>query len=466
MIDLVGKKISTVSGNEYLLNEIVAQGAQGVVYKESSGEYMIKLYFPANEIQRTNQIKKIKWLIRQNYPERFIMPLELIEEPYLGYSMKRVKGHFQLNKLLIPSKEIKFSEWYNGYAGGLRRRLYLAYQIAYSFHILHKDNKAYCDISGNNILVAEGKSIASVCMIDIDNLYVPGMDKSSVLGTLRYMAPEISNNQMQPDILTDDYSLAVIIFELLRVAHPFIGDKIYKGTPDMENEAFQGKYPYIDDEDQTFNKSTQSLPADTIFNSKLKSLFEKTFIDGKNNRMMRTTAFEFAQGCLYAANNLMKCKHCGAWYYPVNQENNKYNCPWCEKNNDRPNHLQFGDDCKIIINGNAIRKEPERIQTYILKESKNDITNNYILRDMYDIDFKSYFKVGFSREQKKYYLLNPDNNGLWLLKNGTKIPIEVNQLDEKELSKNDIIYFGKPSEFEDEQSGVKMNKIRRFAQVK
>jgi len=94
MIDLIGKKITSVSGTEYLLMEIVGQGAQGVVYEESSGNYLIKLYFALRENQSLNQVNKIKWLLQQSYPDRFIMPLDLILKPYVGYVMKKVRGHF------------------------------------------------------------------------------------------------------------------------------------------------------------------------------------------------------------------------------------------------------------------------------------------------------------------------------------------------------------------------------------
>jgi len=367
--------------------------------------------------------------------------------------------------LLIPPQKKKFAEWYNNYSGGLRRRLYLGYQIAQSLHILHKDNKAYCDISGNNILVAVDKAKASICMIDIDNLYVPGTDKSGILGTVRYMAPEVTNRQMQPDIFTDDYSLAVILFELLRVGHPYVGDEVLNGTPEMENKAYKGDYPYVDDEEKSFNRSSQMLPAEVVFNPKLKELFKKTFVEGKFNRMSRTTAFEFARACFEAANVLIKCSSCGAWHYPLTRQNNQVICPWCDSGNDIPTFLKFGDDRKLIIRGKEIR-ESKGLYTYILRASTNDITSNYIFREIKEADFKSYFKIKYAKNQNKYYLLNPDNNEIWFVKAGTTKPKSLTSFDQQVLNRNDILYFGDPSEFETEQNDGKKHKIRRFAQVK
>ena len=98
-------------------------------------------------------------------------------------------------------------------------------------------------------------SIASICMIDIDNIYIPGGDSGNVLGTSRYMAPEIMNKQVSPDIFTDAYSLALILFELLRVGHPYVGDMVEDGTPEQQTQAYLGLYPYEDDPDTDVNRS-------------------------------------------------------------------------------------------------------------------------------------------------------------------------------------------------------------------
>ena len=234
MQDLEGKMIKTAAGTQYLLTEKIGEGAQGVVYDEAMDKFLIKLYRKGSPIQNQNKLQKLNWLLIQNYPDQFIKPLEIIEDPFIGYVMKKVKGHVSLNKLLIPPRDTAFSEWYNSQTGGLRRRLFLGYKIAMQFALLHESNRAYCDISGTNILVNEDPGIASVCMIDIDNIYIPGGNSGNVLGTSRYMAPEIINRQMEPDIFTDDYSLAVILFELLTTGHPYVGDIVINGTPEKQ----------------------------------------------------------------------------------------------------------------------------------------------------------------------------------------------------------------------------------------
>ncbi len=448
MKDLEGMIITSISGQNYLLTEKVdKQGAQGVVYEESTGKFIIKLYKRGNEFQNRNRLNKLEWLAKQSYPDQFIKPLDLFVEPYIGYAMEKVVDHVSLNKLLVPSREMSLSGWYNEETGGLRRRLFLGYKIAMQFALLHESNRAYCDISGNNILVNKDPGVASICMIDIDNIYIPGGDSGNILGTSRYMAPEIMNKQMQPDIFTDDYSLAVILFELLRCGHPYVGDMVEDGTPEQQEQAYRGLYPYVDEEDSP-NMSTQMLPAEVVFTTKLANLFHKTFVKGKENRVARATAREFALACLEASNKVMKCPECGHWHFASPDKNRKYFCPWCDEENSRPFFLQFKDRYYVLDAKTRKRvvMEEQPVESFVLREEKNAITNNYISnlyvkRDKFSRPVDQYFAINKAKDGK-FYLVNSKNSVLYLLKNGqkTRVPI-TKDLGAVEIGYKDRIFF-------------------------
>ena len=361
--------------------------------------------------------------------------------------MEKVVDHVSLNKLLVPSREMSLSEWYNEETGGLRRRLFLGYKIAMQFALLHESNRAYCDISGNNILVNKDPGVASICMIDIDNIYIPGGDSGNILGTSRYMAPEIMNKQMQPDIFTDDYSLAVILFELLRCGHPYVGDMVEDGTPEQQEQAYRGLYPYVDEEDSP-NMSTQMLPAEVVFTTKLANLFHKTFVKGKENRVARATAREFALACLEASNKVMKCPECGHWHFASPDKNRKYFCPWCDEENSRPFFLQFKDRYYVLDAKTRKRvvMEEQPVESFVLREEKNAITNNYISnlyvkRDKFSRPVDQYFAINKAKDGK-FYLVNSKNSVLYLLKNGqkTRVPI-TKDLGAVEIGYKDRIFF-------------------------
>ena len=449
MQDLEGKVIQTASDKKYILTDIAGEGAQGVVYNEASDKYLFKLYNKSNSIIEQRKLSKLRWLIKQDYPSEFIKPLDLVEEPYVGYMMKKVKEHMSLNKLLVPSKEVSFSEWYNRETGGLRRRLFRAYKISMQFALLHDSNRAYCDISGSNILIHKDPNIASICMIDIDNIYIPGGDAGNVLGTSRYMAPEIIKRQLPPDIFTDDYSLAVILFELLRVGHPYVGDIVDDGTPEQQTQAYLGMYPYVDDEETDLNRSTQMLPKEVTFTKHLNELFYQTFVEAKDNRMKRSSARDFAIACLEASNRVMKCPECGCWHLAKINNKKEYICPWCDAINNKPLFLQFKDRYSITLNDKdklKLDNNDVTVNSFVLRDEMNEVTNNYvsnfyIKRNKFAKPVERYFTIRKAKDGK-FYLLNSKNNELYIQKKGERKIRQVADGDEPiEINRGDKIFF-------------------------
>ena len=233
MQNLAGETITTADGKRYKLSKLAGYGAQGVVYEDDSGTKMIKLYYPTgSSIVDEDILERLRFIRNVKMPRNFVAIQEIIDKPYVGYVMDKVIDHKPLNTYLIPDKDLPFAEWYNK-GLGFRERIFIGYIIAKAFGELEKSNLSYCDISGNNILVKTDKN-ASIKMIDVDNIYVAGKGASSVLGTPRYIAPEVISRQKNPDVLSDNYSLAVILFELLRVGHPYISDDVLDGTPEDE----------------------------------------------------------------------------------------------------------------------------------------------------------------------------------------------------------------------------------------
>jgi DNA-binding helix-hairpin-helix protein with protein kinase domain len=308
--NLTGETIITGDGEKHKLGKLAGYGAQGVVYEDGTGSKMIKLYYPTgSNVIDEDILERLRFIRNVKMPPNFVEIEDIVDKPYVGYVMEKVVDHKPLSTYLIADKEMSFSEWYNQGLGFLER-IFVGYIIAKAFGALERSNLSYCDISGNNILVKAEKSV-SIKMIDVDNIYVAGKGTAAVLGTPRYIAPEVVSRQKNPDVLSDNYSLAVILFELLRVGHPYISDDILDGTPENEDAALAGKYDYVTDEN-----STNMLPADIVLTDKLKNLFQRCFIDGKKNRLASPSAREFEFALLEASNKVIKCPACGAWHYP------------------------------------------------------------------------------------------------------------------------------------------------------
>lgn len=450
MENLTGKILTSCSGKKYFLASIIGEGAQGVIYRTEDEESVIKLYKTGSELSNKRRLRKLEWLTRINYPDQFIKPYDIFDSPYIGYAMKNVQGHISLNKLLVPSREMSVSEWYNGATGGLYRRLLIGQKIATQFAKLHRMNMAYCDLSGNNILVNENKSINSVCMIDIDNIYIPGAEESNILGTSRYMAPEIINRQINPDIFTDSYSLAVILFELLKIGHPYIGDIIEDGTPGQMTAAYRGLYPYVEDPENDMNRSSQMLPSNVVFTTPIKKLFEKTFVDGKDNRLNRIRAQEFATAFQKASNLLVKCSSCGCWHYARANDNHEYECPWCDAPYEKPMRIAFCERYNCKLNGKSIPLQDNHIEDFILKDdfilkerAVNIITKNYIRNSYEDENSNSSdecFSVRLSKDGK-FCIINTTGQLLSIRKAGTEKDIPVKKNEYQIIEKGDYLFF-------------------------
>lgn len=462
MQNLTGETIVTVDGKKHILGEIAGYGAQGAVYEDGTGNKMIKLYYPSgSKVIDEDILKRLRFIRDVKMPANFVEIEDIVDNPYVGYVMKRVSDHKPLNSYLIPDQEMSFSEWYNQ-GLGFRERIFIGYVIAKAFGDLERNNLSYCDISGNNILVKVGKNV-SIKMIDVDNIYVAGKGTAAVLGTPRYIAPEVISRQKNPDVLSDNYSLAVILFELLRVGHPYISDDILDGTPEDEENALAGKYEYVTDDN-----STNMLPADIVLTDKLKKLFERCFVDGKKNRMARPSAQEFEFAFLEASNKVIKCPSCGAWHYPRKNGRVYEGCPWCDAQSKPKARLNFYD---ILIDGDDYRTgksvdgnpKGKLVNSYILREGKNQIKNLYVLR--YDDPGKDVKRAGenyltIAKDRDSYWAYSATNKdtivfrkyqgGTYSLKNrkGTMTKqcrageyIKLNSDEALKMENGDFIYF-------------------------
>ena len=443
MQNLTGETIITVDGIKYKLGKLAGYGAQGVVYEDISGKKMIKLYYPSgSDIVEKDIKERLRFIRDVKMPKNFVAVLDIVDRPYTGYVMDKVEEHKPLNSYLIQDKNMSFSEWYNQ-GLGLRERIFIGYIIAKAFGELERSNLSYCDISGNNILVRTDKA-ASIKMIDVDNIYVAGKGTATVLGTPRYIAPEVISRQKNPDVLSDNYSLAVLLFELLRIGHPYISDDILDGTPEDEEEALAGKYEYVNDEN-----STNMLPANIVFTDKLKQLFERCFVKGKNNRIERPSAKEFEFALLEASNKLIKCPSCGAWHYPRKSGKVYDGCPWCDAVSKPKARLNFYD---VLTEGGNYRtgriadgsKQGKLVNTYILREGKNQIRSLYVLR--YDDPSKDKLSADnfmtIAKNEAGYWAYNEFNKaGIVVLQYSTRKYIEIENKKALLLQNGDCIYF-------------------------
>lgn len=204
-------------GSSWRVGALLGEGGQGSVFAlepaDRSGPALaLKWYRP--EAAHPEQHAALVRLAQRPAPsEAFLWPVEVVQGPDggFGYVMRlRPEGYLPVADLLTGRVDASFST--------VTR---LCMGLADCFLQLHAQGLCYRDISLGNVFFDPATGAPLVC--DNDNVGVDGQDQARVLGTSRFMAPEVVVGSALPSTATDLYSLAVLIFYLLMFHHPLQG---------------------------------------------------------------------------------------------------------------------------------------------------------------------------------------------------------------------------------------------------
>ena len=131
-------------------------------------------------------------------------------------------------------------------------------------------------------------------------------------------------------------------FKLLALCHPFIGKKVLEpnaddggwdaepiadGTPaDLDEQAYSGFLPFVDDEDDDSNQGFSGLPRGLVATPKLRLLFQETFGAGRMQPHRRPVMGFWALELAKAFDLSLECRTCKMSYFA--HDNKK--CPYCD----------------------------------------------------------------------------------------------------------------------------------------
>lgn len=292
--------------------EFIGGGAQGEVYRlrMGSSEFALKWYYPAAATSR--QSSMIENLIRKGPPnQRFLWPLDLATAaglPAFGYLMAlrepRYRGLVDLMKRRIDPSFHALTT-----AG---------FQLADSFLQLHSKGLCYHDISFGNLFLDPASGEILIC--DNDNVTVDGEPNAGVLGTPRFMAPEVVRGDARPSIQTDVFSLAVLMFYLFVVHHPLEGKKelaIHSFDLQAMNQLYGVEPVFIFDPADRSNEPVpgyhdNALLTWPIYPKFLRDLFTKAFTTGISDPAHgRVREGEWRVAMIRARDSIVYCRHCG-----------------------------------------------------------------------------------------------------------------------------------------------------------
>jgi DNA-binding helix-hairpin-helix protein with protein kinase domain len=227
------ESIRREDGARIMLRGQLGEGGQGAVYlAECEGkEVALKWYDrgPGDVRRRIEQL-----IVRGAPSPSYIWPEALaVDERAAGF------GYLMP---LIPARYHPFVALMTGKIDPTFRTLCAAaINIARAFLDLHAQGLCYGDINFGNIFIAPDSGQVLVC--DNDNVVIDG-DRTAVLGTMRFMAPEIVRGEANPCADTDRWSLAVLLFYAFMIHHPLEG-KRERAIRCMDLRAMEELYGHI-----------------------------------------------------------------------------------------------------------------------------------------------------------------------------------------------------------------------------
>jgi eukaryotic-like serine/threonine-protein kinase len=343
-----------IAGERCEIKELIGSGGQGQVYHTSINgqDCALKWYFPASATD--TQRNAIERLIHKGPPnDRFLWPLDIaVCQGYasFGYIMPlrepRYRGMAELMSRVVDPT--------------FKTLTHMALELADSFLRLHSLGFCYSDISFGNIFFDPVTGEISIC--DNDNVAVDGENISDVLGTPRFMAPEIVREESKPNINTDLYSLAVILFYMFMVHHPLEGKREREfaclDLPAMK-KLYGTEALFIFDPKHGANRPVAGVHNNAtlfwnLYPGYVRDIFTRAFTEGLRDPQARVRESEWRTVFSRMRDQIYYCHKCGAENFLADEGNQpgplvEQKCWFCHEAPSPPMRLLIGRH-SIVLN--------------------------------------------------------------------------------------------------------------------
>lgn len=345
------KTLHLHDGQSCHLVDFLGGGGQGEVYRATlAGQTVaLKWYFPQQAT--ATQWEALTLLIQKGAPnDRFLWPFSLAQAQGIqgfGYFMPlRDKRYKSLFDLMTRRVEPTFYALINA-----------GMELAHSFLQLHAEGLCYRDISFGNVFFDPDNGKILIC--DNDNVTVHGEGSALVLGTPRFMAPEIVRGESTPNIQTDLFSLAILLFYLFMGHHPLEGrrESLIKCMDIPAMNKLYGYDPlFIFDPHHEDNRPVPGYQDNAlifwdIYPQFIRALFIQAFTFGINHLDKRVRESEWRLKLAELRDTRLYCEHCSAEvFYDVQalKAQGQLNPCWsCQKTPTPPPRIRI--DRQIVM---------------------------------------------------------------------------------------------------------------------
>ena len=214
------ERIRSAFSDNYTIDRELGRGGMSTVYlaQDAKHERLVALKVLHPDLAATlgpdRFLREIKLAARLNHPH--ILPLHDSGEAsgFLYYVMPYVEGE-SLRERLDRDKQLPIEE-----------AVHHGRAIASALDYAHRQNVVHRDIKPENVMLYEGEAMVmdfgiakAVSAAGSETLTQTGM----MIGTPAYVSPEQAAGEMNLDGRSDQYSLAVMVYEMITGERPFNG---------------------------------------------------------------------------------------------------------------------------------------------------------------------------------------------------------------------------------------------------
>lgn len=317
------KIVFDARGVRHELRARLGRGGQGEVWRTADGRRVVKLvYARGAEEKLRRQLARVHHLDLGDL--HVARPIALLRTPEVGYVAEFLGEMAPMSSLVAPPRGADVAGWYTE-TGGLRRRLRLLAHAGETLSALHARGLVYGDLSPANVCVSERVEHAEAWLIDLDNLRHDS-DAESAVYTPGFGAPEVVRGARGATSLSDAWAFAVLSHLTLRLVHPFVGDAVSDGEPELEEEAFAARLPWVEHATDGRNRATTGLPRAMVLSDRLFELARRVFEAEGYPAATRPSVGDWVERLHASADQTLRCGTC-RWTFFANVAR----CTLCER---------------------------------------------------------------------------------------------------------------------------------------
>lgn len=309
----IGAIVHLTNGATATVKKLLGEGGQGYVYLAlvNGKDMALKWYKNPPSSSPEKFYKNLRQNAESGAPApMFIWPEYVTqhEQGSFGYVMKlRPEGYYEFGQFLINKQRF----------ASLHAIFTSAIEICEAFKALHAKGLSYQDLNDGNFFIQPSTGHVMIC--DNDNAF-PNGERSGILGKARYMAPEVVTGDRMPDAYTDKFSLAVILFYIIYMNHPFEGMKVLSHpcmTEELDRKCYGSEILFIADPNDKSNAPIKGLHNNVIirwplFPKLLRDTFTREFtapiLRSPNKRL---TEMQWLDILIAVRDEVIRCPYCG-----------------------------------------------------------------------------------------------------------------------------------------------------------